>query len=90
MMLHFSYMDQFSLLDDHQVGMLMRRVMEYARTGIVKPIITSDGLEVEDPLIEMTFSFMKGNIDREREVYERRVRASRENGKMGGRPRRGA
>lgn len=79
-MLHFSYLDQFQLMDDTQIGTLIRLAMMFAKTG-VEP-------DVEDPLVSMAFSFMRGNIERERQAYERRVKASRENGAKGGRPRR--
>lgn len=86
-LLHFSYEDQFNHLDDQQLGVLIRKVMAYAKTG--SPKIPSDEYTEEDPLVTMAFSFIKGNIDREQGAYTRRVRASRENGRKGGRPKSG-
>lgn len=78
LMLHFSYSNQFDLLDDQQLGSLIRMAMEYAE-GKESP-------GSDDPYVKMAFSFMQGNIDREQEAYRRRVESSRANGKKGGRP----
>ena len=76
-LMYLDYEEQFALLTDEQLGQLLRTVMEYERTQIVPEL---------DGIVKMAFSFIKAQLDRDREKYEDRCAKNKENGKKGGRP----
>lgn len=77
-LMYLDYEEQFALLTDEQLGRLLRAVMEYEKTQIVPEL---------DGIIKMAFSFIKAQLDRDREKYEDKCAKNKENGKKGGRPR---
>lgn len=72
------YEEKFAMLSDEDKAGLIMAMFAYNRTGIV-----SEGLS---PLVQFALSFIKGDIDRNREKYEETCKRNRENGKKGGRP----
>ena len=65
-------------LEDDEKGRLLMAIFDYEETGAIPENLS--------PAAEMAFSFMQAELDRNRESYEARCRANRENGKKGGRP----
>lgn len=76
-LIYLDYEEQFNLLTDEQVGQLMRAIIKYEKT---KEIPQLDGM------LKMAFSFIKTQLDRDREKYEKKCEKNRENAKKGGRP----
>lgn len=76
-LMYLDYEEQFNLLTDEQLGMLIRAIMKYEKTH-------------EEPKLEgmmkMAFSFIKAQLDRDREKYNNKCEKNRENGAKGGRP----
>ena len=77
--LYYDYRQHFNLLPDDQLGKLLRAVMDFEENG------TEPDFH-EFPALQMCFSFLRANLARDREEYERSCNAKRENGKKGGRP----
>lgn len=75
--LYSDYMEHIQLLSMEQRGNLLTAIMLY-----------SMGQEPTqmDGMTNMAFSFIKAQIDRDNEKYEKTVEARREAGKKGGRP----
>lgn len=75
--LYCDYMRQIELLNMEQRGVLLTAIMQY-----------SSGHEVieMDGMTKMAFSFIKDQLDRDNEKYEKTVEARREAGRKGGRP----
>lgn len=61
--LFISYLDEFSLISDEQVGALIMALLRYAKDGD-KPDFASD------PTLRVMFSFMSKQIDRDFEKYD--------------------
>ena len=76
--LYLDYEEHINLLTDEQLGQLIRAIFEYEKTRETPEL---------DGIIKMAFSFIKAQLDRDREKYERKVQKNRENGAKGGRPR---
>ena len=76
-LIYLDYEEQFDLLTDEQIGQLMRAIMKYEKT---KEIPQLDGM------LKMAFSFIKTQLDRDREKYEKKCERNKENGAKGGRP----
>ena len=76
--LYHDYQQHFQLLTDEQLGQLIRAIFAYEATGKLP--------ELKDAALKMCFSFVKNQLDRDREAYEARCQANRENGVRGGRP----
>ena len=77
-LMYYEYEEQLEDLTDEQLGQLVRIIFKYEKTG-------------EEPqnlgfLMKMAFSFIKGNLNRDREKYDKRSETSAINGKKGGRP----
>ena len=77
-LIYLDYEEQFNLLTDEQVGQLMRAIIKYEKTGIVPEL---------EGMLKMAFSFIKTQLDRDREKYNKKCEQNRENAKRGGRPR---
>ncbi len=75
--MYLDYEEQFNMLTDLELGKLIRAIIEYEKT---KEIPKLDGI------VKMAFSFIKGQLDRDREKYDEKCRKNRENGSKGGRP----
>ena len=69
--------ERIGQLSLRQKGLLFEAVMQYA-AGL--PLPQMEGV------VKMAFGFMKAQMDRDREKYEKKVEACREAGKKGGRP----
>ena len=65
-------------LSDAQAGQLFRAVFRYTATG--------EAVVIDDPAVAMAFQFIRRDIDRDARLYNERCEANRENGSMGGRP----
>lgn len=76
--LYTDYLAQIELLTMEQRGVLLTAIMKY-QAGEELPDV--------DPVTEMAFSFIKANLDKDNERYERTIEARSEAGKIGGRPR---
>lgn len=77
-LMYYDYEEQLEDLTDEELGKLVRIIFKYEKTG-------------EEPqnlgfLLKMAFSFIKGNLNRDRQKYDRRSETSAINGKKGGRP----
>ena len=77
-LLYLDYEDNLKELTDEELGQLLRAIFKYERTR-------------EEPqnlglLVKVAFGFIKGNLNRDREKYDKRSETSAINGKKGGRP----
>ncbi len=77
-LIYLDYEEQFNLLTDEQIGQLMRAIIKYEKTREIPQL---------NEIVKMAFSFIKTQLDRDREKYEARCEKNRENAKKGGRPR---
>lgn len=77
-LIYLDYEEQFNLLTDEQIGQLMRAIIKYEKTRELPQL---------NGIVKMAFSFIKTQLDRDREKYEARCEKNRENAKKGGRPR---
>lgn len=75
--LYYDYEEHFELLSDEELGMLIRAIYKYEKTGEVPELVG---------LSKMAFSFIKSNLDTLRDKYEKQVEKNKENGAKGGRP----
>ena len=69
--------DQISLLNMEQRGNLFTAIMLYAAD---KELPQMDGMT------QMAFSFIKAQLDRDNQKYQKMIESRREAGKLGGRP----
>lgn len=75
------YLDYEEILEDlteEELGQLLRAIFKYEKTG-------------EEPqnlglVVKVAFGFIKGNLNRDRQKYDKRSETSAINGKKGGRP----
>lgn len=81
-LLYGNYETQFKLLSMEERGLLITAIFEYSNDGAVQTPLP--------PLVELAFSFVKENLDRDRESYLDRCEKNAENGKKGGRPKKNA
>lgn len=76
-LIYLDYEEQFRLLSDEQIGQLMRAIIKYEKTRELPKL---------EGMLKMAFSFIKTQLDRDREKYESKCEKNKQNGKMGGRP----
>ena len=76
-LIYLDYEEQFNLLTDEQIGQLMRAIIKYEKTKEEPQL---------DGMLKMAFSFIKTQLDRDREKYEKKCKKNKENGAKGGRP----
>ena len=76
-LMYLDYEEQFNLLTDEQIGQLMRAIIKYEKSGEIPEL---------DGMLKMAFSFIKTQLDRDREKYNKKCEKNKENGKRGGRP----
>lgn len=76
-LIYLDYEEQFNLLTDEQVGQLMRAIIKYEKTQEIPQL---------EGMLKMAFSFIKTQLDRDREKYQARCEKNKENGARGGRP----
>lgn len=79
LLLYYDYKSHFDFLTDEQLGRLIRSMLEYEVDGIYP--------EFDEPILKMTFSFIRSNLDRDREKWVKMCKTNKENGGKGGRPR---
>ena len=77
LVIYTSYQEQLSLLTMEQRGVLLTAILAYA---------SGDDMPEMDGITCMAFAFIKADIDRDAERYEKICEARREAGKKGGRP----
>ena len=71
------YKEQFELLNDEELGKLLRAIMYYEETGKEANL---------DGMSKMAFSFIKTRLDWDREKYIEKCEKNKKNGVKGGRP----
>lgn len=76
-LIYYEYEEQLSTLSDEQLGVLLRAIFKYEKYNEVPKL---------DGVLQLAFMFIKGNLDRDREKYDKRCETSANNGKLGGRP----
>lgn len=76
--LYADYEEKFTMLSTEDKAGLIMAMFAYNRTGTIP-----EGLS---PLVQFALSFIKGDIDRNREKYTNTCKRNQENGKKGGRP----
>ena len=77
-LMYHEYKDLFKDLSDEEFGKLMRLAFDYE--------IENKEPNNLDRFMQMAFTVIKNNLDRDRLKYDRRCETSAENGKKGGRP----
>jgi hypothetical protein len=77
-LIYLDYKEQFELLSDAELGQLLRAIMLYEETGEITEL---------SGMLKMAFSFIKTQLDKDRQKYEEMCEKNRENAKKGGRPR---
>lgn len=76
-LIYISYKEQLSLLSKSERGEVLMAMISYAETGVVPKLSGA---------VMMCFSFIKSQMDRDDDEYNRKCEANRKNGKKGGRP----
>lgn len=76
-LIYYEYEEQLSILSDEQLGILLRAIFKYEKNNEIPKL---------DGVLQLAFMFIKGNLDRDREKYDKRCETSANNGKLGGRP----
>lgn len=74
---YLDYEEHIELLTDEQIGQLIKAMIKYEKTGEVPEL---------NGMLKMAFSFIKTQLDRDREKYNQRCEKNKENGTKGGRP----
>ena len=75
--LYTAYMAQMELLNMEQRGVLLTAIMSYS---------AGEELPEMDGVTQMAFAFIKSDLDRDAEKYQKTCDARKEAGKLGGRP----
>lgn len=76
-LIYLDYEEHFNLLSDEELGRLFRAIMKYEKTLEVPKL---------DGMLKMAFSFIKTQLDKDREKYNETCKKNKENGAKGGRP----
>lgn len=76
-LIYLDYKEQFELLSDEELGRLLRAIMLYEESEEITEL---------DGMLKMAFSFIKTQLDKDRQKYEDKCEKNRENAKRGGRP----
>lgn len=77
-LMNVDYEEQLEDLTNEELGILMRAIFKYEKDG-TEPKFSG--------LLKMAFAFIKENLNRNREKYDKRCETSAINGAKGGRPR---
>lgn len=77
-LMYYEYEEQLKDLSDEELGKLVRAMFKFEKLGLEDENLT--------PLANMAFGFIKRNLIRDRENYDKRSETSKINGKKGGRP----
>lgn len=73
-LMYLDYDEQFKLLTDEQLGQLIRAIMQYEKTSEVPKL---------EGIINMAFSFIKQQLDRDNEKWQEERKKRSEAGKRG-------
>lgn len=73
-LIYLEYEEQFNLLTDEEAGKLIKIIFKYERTGEIPKL---------DGAIKMAFSFIKQQLDRNTEKWEKERKKRSEAGKKG-------
>lgn len=76
-LIYLDYEEHFNLLTDEQLGKLMRAIIKYEKNREMPEL---------DISLKMAFSFIKTQLDIDREKYKLKCEKNKENGSKGGRP----
>lgn len=79
LLLYYDYQQHFDFLTDEQVGKIIKSMLSYEIDGVFP--------EFDEPIMKMTFSFIKSNLDRDKQKFFEKCEKNTENGRKGGRPR---
>jgi len=77
-LMYKDFKSSIDILTDEQAGKLIKAVFNYVN-GRIEP-------DFKDGMLKMAFNILKTQLERDLESYKKRVKASQENGKLGGRP----
>lgn len=69
-LIYLDYEEQFNLLSNEEIGILMKAIIQYEKTKEI-PIL--------DGMVKMAFSFIKTQLDRDREKYQEKCEKNKEN-----------
>ena len=78
LLLYYDYQQHFNFLTDEQTGKIIKAMLSYEINGVFP--------EFDEPIMQMTFSFIKSNLDRDMQKFLEKCEKNAENGKKGGRP----
>lgn len=78
LLLYYDYAQHFNFLSDEQVGKIIKAMLNYEIDGVFP--------EFDEPIMQMTFSFVRSNLDRDKQKFLEKCEKNAENGKKGGRP----
>lgn len=73
-LIYLDYEEQFNLLTDEQAGQLIKALIKYEKTRKITPL---EGATM------MAFSFIKAQLDRDREKWKEQINKRSEAGKKG-------
>ncbi len=76
-LIYLDYEEQFDLLTDEELGQLMRAIILYEKTRKETEL---------SGMLKMAFSFIKTQLDKDREKYNEVCEKNKRNGAKGGRP----
>ena len=78
LLLYYDYQQHFNFLTDEQTGKIIKAMLAYEINGVFP--------EFDEPIMQMTFSFIKSNLDRDMQKFLEKCEKNAETGKKGGRP----
>ena len=73
-LIYLDYQEQFDLLTDEEAGRLIKAIIKYEKTGEIPEL---------DGMLKMAFSFIKTQLDRDREKWKEEKQKRSEAGKRG-------
>ena len=76
-LIYLDYKEQFNLLSNEELGQLLRAIMLYEETGKITEL---------NGMLKMAFSFIKTQLDKDRQKYKEKCEKNKRNGSKGGRP----
>jgi len=79
---YLDWRQHVDLLTDEDAGRLWKAIFDYQESGCLPEFSGSP----QQGMLQMAFSFIRAQLDRDSAAYEKRCAENRENGKKGGRP----
>ena len=76
-LIYLDYKEHFDLLSNEELGQLLRAIMLYEETGEITELTG---------MLKMAFSFIKAQLDKDRQKYKDKCEKNKKNGGKGGRP----